>query len=302
MKLSTHNLGIIAVFIGACCWALGGASGQYLFINNNMTSDWLVPVRLFCAGIIMLTFAVLRGHNIFEALKKPRDIIDIIIFAIIGNAGTQYGYYTCIEYSNVAFATFLAYTTPVIVLFFTVIKELRLPKFKELLSIILVLIGTFFISTHCSLDSMSVSPQALNWGLFGALCYAVYMVQPVRMLKEFPIVTIVGWGMLLGSVPLAIMFTPWVNNQIIVDPMLYIMMAGVIGIGTIIAFSVFEVGIHIIGPVKASILSAIEPVFSVLICLIGFGMPIVGWDILGLVFILAAVFVVTIKKTNLKIS
>ena len=36
---------------GAACWGVSGCMGQYLFTREGMDSTWLVPIRLFLAGL-----------------------------------------------------------------------------------------------------------------------------------------------------------------------------------------------------------------------------------------------------------
>ena len=37
---------------GAACWGVSGCMGQYLFTHEGMDSTWLVPIRLFLAGLM----------------------------------------------------------------------------------------------------------------------------------------------------------------------------------------------------------------------------------------------------------
>ena len=43
-------LGIIMTLTGAVFWGLCGSCGQFLFQYKEVTSDWLVPIRLTGAG------------------------------------------------------------------------------------------------------------------------------------------------------------------------------------------------------------------------------------------------------------
>ena len=43
---------------GAACWGVSGCMGQYLFTREGMDSTWLVPIRLFLAGLILCGFYV----------------------------------------------------------------------------------------------------------------------------------------------------------------------------------------------------------------------------------------------------
>ena len=109
-------MGYILAVCGGIFWAVGGACGQYLFQHNQMTSNWLVPIRLTVAGCILLAFSLLRRQNIWAVWHTKQTVIDILIFGLLGSALCQYAYYTSIQYSNVALATVLAYTSPAMIL------------------------------------------------------------------------------------------------------------------------------------------------------------------------------------------
>ena len=50
-------MGYVLAISGGIFWAVGGSCGQYLFQHNQMTSNWLVPIRLTMAGILLLLLA-----------------------------------------------------------------------------------------------------------------------------------------------------------------------------------------------------------------------------------------------------
>ena len=49
-------LGIIMTLTGAVFWGLCVSCGQFLFQYKEVTSDWLVPIRLTGAGVRYMEF------------------------------------------------------------------------------------------------------------------------------------------------------------------------------------------------------------------------------------------------------
>ena len=45
--------GALLTMFGGMCWGVSGCVGQYLFTSQGMDSTWLVPIRLFLAGVIL---------------------------------------------------------------------------------------------------------------------------------------------------------------------------------------------------------------------------------------------------------
>ena len=281
-------LGYILAISGGIFWAVGGACGQYLFQHNNMTSNWLVPVRLTTAGFLLLLFALLRGENLLSVWKTKQDIFDILLFGLLGSALCQYGYYTSIQYSNVALATVLAYMSPAMILVYTVIKKQRLPKFYEAVCVLLVVAGAFVCTTHLNPGSLAVTPEALFWGLISAASFVVYTMQPRRLLQKFDLVMIIGWGMVIGGITLILLFRPW-TIHVTVNSTLFLNMAVVILFGTVFSFCFYQAGVTIVGSITGSILSSVEPVASMIISVLFLQVPLTLLDFAGFILILASI-------------
>lgn len=294
-------LGYILAISGGIFWAVGGACGQYLFQHNNMTSNWLVPVRLTTAGFLLLLFALLRGENLLSVWKTKQDIFDILLFGLLGSALCQYGYYTSIQYSNVALATVLAYMSPAMILVYTVIKEQRLPKLYEAVCVLLVVAGAFVCTTHLNPGSLAVTPEALFWGLISAASFVVYTMQPRRLLQKFDLVMIIGWGMVIGGITLILLFRPW-TIHVTVNSTLFLNMAVVILFGTVFSFCFYQAGVTIVGSITGSILSSVEPVASMIISVLFLQVPLTLLDFAGFILILASIPIIALgdKKQQKK--
>ena len=294
-------LGYILAISGGIFWAVGGACGQYLFQHNHMTSNWLVPVRLTISGILLLLFALLRGENLLSVWKTKQDIFDILLFGLLGSALCQYGYYTSIQYSNVALATVLAYMSPAMILVYTVIKEQRLPKLYEAVCVLLVVAGAFVCTTHLNPGSLAVTPEALFWGLISAASFVVYTMQPRRLLQKFDLVMIIGWGMVIGGITLILLFRPW-TIHVTVNSTLFLNMAVVILFGTVFSFCFYQAGVTIVGSITGSILSSVEPVASMIISVLFLQVPLTLLDFAGFILILASIPIIALgdKKQQKK--
>ena len=46
--------GILLTLTGGSLWGFSGTCGQFLMQEKGITSDWLVPIRLLTAGILLL--------------------------------------------------------------------------------------------------------------------------------------------------------------------------------------------------------------------------------------------------------
>ena len=72
---------------GAACWGVSGCMGQYLFTREGMDSTWLVPIRLFLAGLILCGFFFIKDRKTlfdpWNVRKNPRNAIDLLVSGIV---------------------------------------------------------------------------------------------------------------------------------------------------------------------------------------------------------------------------
>ena len=198
-------LGIIMTLTGAVFWGLCGSCGQFLFQYKEVTSDWLVPIRLTGAGALILLLLFIKDReNVFAMWREARGRRDILIFALIGMMLCQYGYFTTIQYSNAGTATVLQYTGPAMILVYLCIRNRRRPKIYEVVALFCSMFGTFILATHGNPSELAILPQALFWGMVAAVALVVYTLQPAYLMKKYTTLLTIGWGMFIGGLALTV--------------------------------------------------------------------------------------------------
>ncbi len=89
--IKKEKMGMLSTFIGGVLWGINGTMASYLFMNKNITSNWLAPYRLMSAGLLMLIFLQYSGINLillYSCLKEKRfprkfELIALVL-AILG--------------------------------------------------------------------------------------------------------------------------------------------------------------------------------------------------------------------------
>ena len=296
------NTGMLSTFVGGTLWGINGVMGNYLFLNKNVTTPWLIPYRLILAGFLLLGYLYYKkGSKIFDVLKNPKDLFQIVLFGFIGMLGTQYTYFSAIQISNAAIATVLTYFGPTLVLIYMCLREKRKPLKYEIVSICLSSFGVFLLATHGDITSLQISFKALFWGILSALSVVFYTVQPESLLKKYGAPIVVAWGMMIGGIFIAFVTKPW-NISVTFDFVTFLVLMLIIVFGTIIAFILYLTGVNIIGPTKASIIACIEPVAATICAILFLGVTFDFLDVIGFLCIISTIFIVAYfdKKTKKK--
>ena len=295
--MDKRKLGITLTIIGSIFWGFSGTAGSYLFTYKDATSDWLVPIRLFIAGFVLIcVIAVRKGVKAaFGPWSNGKDALAQVLFSLLGMSLCQYAYFTCIQYSNAGVATTIEYIAPAIILLYVCLRDRKLPSVTKVVALVFVFAGTVILATHGDLSTLSLSPLALIWGLIAALAMCFYTLQPVDIIARYGTLTILGWGMFIGGIVLGLIFRPF-SIPVIFDIETVEMLVIVIFFGTILAFSMFLEGVQNVGPVDASLISCVEPVAAVIISAVWLKTPFAIMDIVGMAVIILAITALSLIK------
>ncbi len=296
--MSSRAKGALLTICGSSCWGISGCIGQYLFTRQNMDSLWLVPIRLFLAGLLMGSFFFFKDRKqFFSPFHSKRNVIDLLIYGVAGVSLSQFLYFFTIQYSTAGIATILQDLFPAMVLIVTCISGHRLPRIFEIFSILLALVGVFLLTTHGSFTNLVVSPIALISGIACAFCVVLYNMWPKNLQKQFSTPLLQSWAFLLGGGIALLVFHPWTmgyvpNFQGILG------IAGVVIIGNVLAFTCYMQGVKLVGAQTASLYSFAEPVTAAIISTIVLGSPFTLWDALGFASIFVMLLLLSLSGRN----
>lgn len=295
MKTS-KSTGYFLAILAALLWGVSGTLAQFLFQNRGITPEWLVTTRLLISGIVFLIIALSTNPaEVFKPFKNKVDSLHMIGFGIFGMLAVQYTYFAAIKHSNAATATILQYSGPVLIACYSALKEKRIPSPKEIFAIILAMLGTFLIVTHGSLESLSITSVALFWGLISAVALAVYSILPINLMNKYQATVVVGWGMLIGGLAFSLLNNPFAAPGEW-DLYSYLFSAGIILLGTMVAFYSYMLSVKIVGPTVASLLACAEPLSAALIAVLWLNTPFGMYDGIGTVCILITITMLTGKE------
>lgn len=271
----------------ATLFGVGGTFAQFLFQHRGVSIDWLVTMRLLCAGPALLAISALKqGRGIFNIWRT--DATAIILFGLIGMMPVQYTYMAAINASNTATATVLQFTAPAMIAVWIALTKRRFPNGREIAAIALAMLGTFFLVAHGKLGALSISGLALFWGLASAVAAAFNSIQPARILRQYGASAVGGWGMVVGGIALSFVHQPW-DVRGTWDTTSYVFLAFIILMGTLAAFYLYIKALKLIGAQKSSLLTSAEPLSAALLAVFWLGVSWGGMDWLGTACILATI-------------
>lgn len=282
--------GIAMIVIGAMLWGATGPLMEWMLNETILTVPFLLTVRLTVAGFALLVFLHLRKKKIWAIWRPKVSLKQLIIFSIFGMLGVQYSFVAAIDASNAIVATLLQFLAPIFVVLYVSFSMKKLPPRYQVFGIIGTLFGLFLLLTNASFDTLLVSKKALFWGVTVGLAFAFYTLYPARLMKEWGVLIIIGWGMLIGGFVLGIVSRVWQSDEWVAfqDSTIVILFIILVLCGTM-AFILFLSSMNYISPVETSVLSSIEPLTAMIISVIAFGTTLGVWQLIGIAVMLVCV-------------
>ncbi|QOT01333.1 EamA family transporter [Brevibacterium sp. JNUCC-42] len=298
--------GMVMVITGAGLWGISGTAAQQLFQQVNISTEWLVTIRLLISGMILLLLSSFspKRYQIFGIWKDKKESVKIILFGIVGMLGVQYTYFASINAGNAAVATLLQYLAPIFITFYLIIKCKKFPTKIDTISIFLALLGTFLLLTNGSTENLTVSKPAIIWGILSGLTLAFYTLYSKGLLDKWASSIVVGWGMIIGGIGLTllnfistrkIIFLSRIENITLET---FLLIGFVVIFGTLIAFYLYLESIRYITPKETSLLGCTEPLAAIISSVLLLHVPFGIFQSVGTLSVLVMVFLLSQKPST----
>lgn len=296
--MTKKTKGFILAILGALCWGIQGPISQFLFQEIHISTSWIMGVKMLFAGIFLTIFSIsTKGIQYFVSpLKNKKDRFQLLMFSLFGITLVQYMYFLTIKESDAGIATILQSLGTIIIIILSIFVYKQMPKKKELLAVIIAIIGTWLLVTKPNaLFTINISRKALIFGLLLAFAGAMQTMLPVSLLKKYDSVTLLGYAMLTGGIIFTIINPFWINYP----PLTLEVLLGVgfiVIFGTSLSYLCFTSSLNYISATEAGLLASVEPASATLGAVIFLGTIFSPNQIIGGILILSTVFILAIKE------
>ncbi|PLR95060.1 DMT family transporter [Bacillus sp. T33-2] len=285
-------LGYFLIFLSATGFGLLPIFALYSY-EHGVDSTTLLFLRFAFAAVFFFSYIFLKKKH-WKITRK--QLLSLIFMGGVLYTFQSFFYFSAIQYIPASLAALLLYLYPVFVtiLSFFVNKE-RISN-KLLLSIFISLIGMIFVLGSPG-QSMNVIGILLAMG--AAIVYSIYIVYGNRITVQVPPVATSAFIALFASVSFFFggLYTGGLDFKF--EPPGWLGVAGISLFSSVIAMLTFFSGMKLVGPSRASILSMIEPVVTILFSTLLFNEKMTFLQMAGGLIVLGgAVMVVLLREKN----
>jgi drug/metabolite transporter, DME family len=240
--------------------------------------------------LVLLAFLrLLRGG---EGLRvSARDLGQLCLIGVLGVAASNYFYYLAIQRANVATAITVQYTAPIWVLLYTVARGLQKFTLQRVAAVGLAVTGIALVIGVVGGRTLRLDTIGVFAALLAAFSFAFYNIGGHDILARRD-----RWIVLLYTTGSASLFwllvnPPWklIAAHYSAAQWLFLLLFSLLSV--LAPFSFYFAGLQHLEPTRAIIVSCLEPVFSIVIAALALGEVMRPLQILGIVFVLAAITV-----------
>ena len=273
--------GVALVIGSAICFGTLGVFGKLAY-RLGLTTPQLLSSRFALAAVLLWLAAIV----VRQRLPSRRSLIGLALMGGAGYVGQSAAYFSALHFIPVSTTALLLYTFPVVVTLlatFLFHEPLGWPKIG---AVLLAFIGTMLV-VQAQLKSAPLIGIVL--GLTSAAVYSGYILYGSRLLPGIPPVSATATIMTAAAIVWSGFSAATGQLSVNWTPSRLAVLAGFVVIGTTVPVLTFILGLRLVGPSRAAILSTFEPASSVLLAVLILGEGANPTQYLGGVFILASV-------------
>jgi drug/metabolite transporter (DMT)-like permease len=274
-----HVVGTIYILASALCFGSMAIFARMAYASG-VDIPTLLLLRFFIASILMWGLLLLKRMK----LPKGRGMVMLVAIGAVGYAGQAFSFFTALTYASAGLVALLLYTYPTIVALLSRLVFKHPFTWRQIAAVAIALAGTVFIIGKAG----DGKPLGIFFGLLAALIYSIYILTGSRVPKD---VTPTASTTVIAS-SAAVTYSAVVAVKGFHPPATGLGWMAVLSIAvvcTVLAILFFFEGLKRVGPVRASVFSTIEPVFTVLLAAAVLGERITLTRVFGGALIVGAV-------------
>lgn len=294
--------GIIYTMLSAITFGVMPILARFAY-DGGINAFTLVFLRSFFAVFMLLIYLIIKKVD-FKINKE--QIKTLIILGILGFTLTTLTLFTSYNYISVGLATTLHFTYPVVVTVLSIILFKEKIYSSKIIALIISVVGIYLLIEN---DGGNLSMKGVLLALVSGFFYSYYLLGVAHSkIKNLNCFLLTFYLSIVASIFLFIVGILSSQLSFNISTNAWGMSIMISFLTSIIAVIALQIGIKIIGPSTASILSTFEPIVGILLGVVILNESITIRSVLGCTFVILSVIILTLgekriqKQSNKKVS
>ncbi|MGM9607795.1 MAG: DMT family transporter [Oscillospiraceae bacterium] len=277
----------IQILLAGSLWGLIGLFNRNL-TSGGLSASSIVAVRNI-GGLILLGLVLLvLDRSVFKIKLRHlpyffgTGVVSILLFTLC--------YFSAQQMCSLAVTAILLYTAPAfVVVLSAILFHDKLTKGK-LAALLLAFLGCTFVSGIWS-GGLAVTGWGLVLGIASGFFYGLYSIFGRYALAHYQPLTVTFYTFVFAGAGALFLIRPSELSTCFSQPPMVLLAIGLVVVSTVLPYILYTRGLAKLDSGKASILASIEPVVAALVGVLAFGEPMSIMVLLGLICILASVYI-----------
>ncbi len=283
-EISNHRKGLINIIAATAGFSLIPVLAQ-MGLSPHMTAATLLFYRFGIAGVIFFLYCLIRGRRI--QLAGSKEYLQVIGAGLIYSAQCIF-FFSSFNYISSSIGEILYHCYPlfVLILAYFILHE-KITK-NKVLGVLLSITGVCIV-LYAPWDMLQI--RGIIYVVLTALISTVYMVYTKKFIADLDTTVLTMYLCLVCAVVYFIYAQ--INGEFALpdQPSIVINVLILAVCSTVIGFFCFNGAIASLSVGEVSILSLLEPIFTIVIAFLVLGVRLTVLQIVGTVIVLFAVYV-----------
>lgn len=289
MAVNPLYVGVLYVIISAVGFGVMSIFAVYAYGAGASVSTLLFLRFLFAA---LLFFAVIRLRRESVRIHK-KQVLSLILLGGILYTLQSISFFSSVQYIPTSLAGLVLYTFPVFVAILSYFVDKEVLRLKTVAAMLLSLLGLGLV---LGLSFGGIQPLGVMLAMAAALFYSVYIVVGNRVGKGLSSYVTAGYISLFAACSMFVVAQADGGLSFTFDTAGWWALAGIVVFSTVLAIGCFFRGLQLIGSTKASVISMVEPVVTILFSAMLFGERLSGMQWLGACAVIAGAVLIVMGK------
>ena len=292
------RLGYAMVATAATLFAVNGSVSKVV-LGSGLSSLELAQIRSTCAALGLLAFLVAFARPNLRVGR--RELAFLLAFGVVGVALVQWLYFVAIHNLPVGIALLIEFTAPLFVALFARFVYKEGIRRRIWVAVALCLTGLALVVELWA--GVAFSTVGVSAALGGAFALTAYLLMAERERRHRDAVSLSFYGFLFAALLWAVVQPIWKFPWDVLDDTVslqgnlsehtapvWLLVAFVVVVGTMITFSLLTGALRHIGATRASIVATLEPVIATVVAWIWLGETFGTAQLVGGAVVLAGIF------------
>ncbi|MDM8086462.1 EamA family transporter [Cellulomonas cellasea] len=297
MRRRSAPWGALAILTGSVLFAVNGTVAK-IAMQSGLSPERLVELRCLGSAVLLVAVALIVNPRALRASGKELAVLALL--GVVGVALVQWCYLVAISRLPVGLALLLEYTAPLLVALwarFVLREQVRARVWWALAACLAGLALVAQVGDGITLDGLGIAA-----GLGAAVALAAYYLLGERLMTRREPLTTHAWSMTFAALLWVVLQPLWTfprgvltQDAPLAGPLadvrapMWLLVLGIVVLGTAVPYLLFLVGIRRLGAARAGLLGMSEPVAASAVAWVVLGEAMTAVQLIGAAVVLAGI-------------